>query len=183
MKEKDIGQNEEIEFPLYHGMRTKKSPEQIKKEGFCSYGTHIDEKKKIIDALKYFGKEKTITSKHRRGGLVKGIINEVSGSFEKFRLNTYATTTPEASCNWWARANPEHISLSLHYLGINDDKIDKYLKEKFGNNCVRVELKMTSKGEESNFNTGLNCIPPNLIKDVKKCKSCDYTGTEKRDNL
>jgi len=172
-----------LQLPLYHGMRTKKSSEQIKKEGFCSYGTPIDEKKNITDALKYFGKEKIITSNKRKGGLVRGLIDEVSKNREHFRLNTYATTEPDAPCNWWARANPEHVSLALHYLGIEDSKVDKYLKEKFGDNCIRIELKMTSSGSESNFNTGLNCISPNLIKDIKKCKSCNYSGKEVKNNL
>ena len=44
-------------IPLFHGMRSKKSAEQIEKEGFCSYGSPEEGKKNVIDALKYFGKD------------------------------------------------------------------------------------------------------------------------------
>ncbi len=166
------------DFPLFHGMRSKKTPEQIKKEGFCSYGTPIDEKKNIVDALKHFGKEKLLTVKGGKGYRVRSLVNEVMYELGKNRLNTWATTSEEAPCAWWAQANPEHISLVLDAAGIKPKEVEKYLKDKFGSNCYNVKLKITSLGTNSNFNTGLNCIPPSLIDIIKECDECMYTGKE-----
>ncbi len=49
-----------IETRLFHGRRSKKSIEELKKEGFCAYVSPEDEAKLIIDALKHFGKEKLL---------------------------------------------------------------------------------------------------------------------------
>ena len=167
---------EEIQdFKLYHGIRSKQSPEQIKKEGFCAYGTVVDERKNIIDALKYFEKEKFLTTEGRKGDRVRSAIREIK---DPERRVVWATTNKDAACAWWSHSNPEHISLPLHQIDIEPEKIDKYLKEKFGNNCYNIKLKMTSRVESTNFNTGINCIPPNLIENVEKCEQCKFTGKE-----
>lgn len=166
------------EFNLYHGIRTNKTPEQIKKEGYCKYGTKIDMKKEIKLALKHFGKEKLTTTQGRKGDLVRSMIREVS---DKERRNIWTTTNPKAGCEWWAHASPEHISLLLHQINIEPEKIDKYLSEKYGKNCYNIKLKMTSLGSNPNFNTGLDCIPPNLIDSIEECKDCKYTEKEHKE--
>ncbi len=163
------------DFPLYHGIRTNKTPEQIKKEGFCSFGTKVDWKKEAISALKYFGKEKLATVRRGKGYLVRSMLEEVKG---KMRGDIWATSDKEAACRWWAHANPESISLLLHQIDIEPDKIDKYLSERYGKNCYNIKLKMTSLGSTTNFSTGLKCIPPNLIDSIEECKECKYTGKE-----
>ena len=55
-------EEEDEHLPLFHGMRSKKSAEQIEKEGFCSYGSPEEGKKNVIDALKYFGKDRLLHS-------------------------------------------------------------------------------------------------------------------------
>jgi len=164
-------------------MRSKKSAEEIKKEGFCAYSTRIDEKKNIIDALKHFGKEKLLTTKGGKGSTVTKAIREVSSEDSERRRSVWATTNKDASCKWWARANPEHISLTLHEINIEPEKIDRYIKEKFGSNCYNIKLKITSRGEDNNFNTGFNCVPPNLIDKVEKCKQCQYTSQEHKNKI
>lgn len=166
------------QYNLYHGMRSKKSADQIKREGFCAYGTSVDERKNIIDALRYFGKDKLLTTAGRKGDFVRGAIREVSSPDSERRRSVWATTSKDAGCKWWSHANPEHISLMLHQIDIEPEKIDKYLSGKFGNKCLNVKLKMTSRGQETNFNTGLNCIPPHFIESVETCKKCQYTGRE-----
>lgn len=173
MKDDDVSQ-----YNLYHGMRSKKTQEQIKKEGFCSYGTVVDEKRNIINALRYFGKEKLIATKGRKGDIVRDAIREISG---EGRRNTRATADKDAPCKWWSSANPEHISLTLHQVGVEPEKIDKYPREKFGNNCYNAKLKITSRGQSANFNTGINCIPPSLIDSIETCKQCKYTGQEHKE--
>lgn len=178
---------------LFHGMRSKKSAEQIKKEGFCSYGSPVDEKKAIIDALKHFGKEIILHQQSRKGELVRSQINEITEKHGKGRLSTWATTEKDAPCNWWARANPEHISLALGHSGVSEKDTAKYLDDKYGKNCYNVELDLKSTedierrskfGSSSiNYNTNKNCIKPSEIKDVKKCKSCNYTYQSVEDNL
>jgi len=168
-------------YPLFHGMRSKKTEDQIQREGFCSYGSPIDEARHIISALRHFGREKLITANSGRSVRIRQLIAEVRLS--KGRLNTWASTDINATCSWWSRANPEHVSLALNFAGISEKVIDRYLKETFGNNCYSVELKMTSLHPERNFNTGLNCVPPNLIRKVKKCKTCDYSGQAIETNL
>lgn len=163
------------EFNLYHSIRTNKTPEQIKNEGFCTFGTKVDMKKEVMLALKYFGKEKLTTVEKGKGYLVQSMLREVSG---KERKNIWATTSKEAGCEWWAHANPESISLLLYHIGIETERIDKYLSERYGKNCYNIKLKMTSLGHNPNFNTGLDCIPPNLIDSIEECKDCKYTGKE-----
>jgi len=164
-----------VQLPLYHGIRTKKSIEQIKKEGFCKYGTEIDLKKEIMTALRYFGKEKLATVEKGKGYLVQSMLREV---FDRRRRNVWATTDEEAGCEWWAHASPEHISLLLHQIDIEPEEIDKYISERFGKNCYNIKLKMTSLGSNPNFNTGLDCIPPSLIDIIKECDECKYTGKQ-----
>jgi hypothetical protein len=163
------------QYPLYHGMRSKKSADQIKREGFCAYGSPIDEKKNIVDALRYFGKEKLLTTEGRKGDRIRSTIREIQ---EPSRRVVWATTSQDAPCAWWAHANPEHTSLPLHQIDIEPEKIDKYLREKFGSNCYNVKLKMIARGQYPNFNTGINCIPPNLIDGIETCKECKFTGKE-----
>lgn len=165
-------------YPLYHGMRSKKSPEQIKKEGFCAYGTVVDERKNIIDALRYFGKEKLLTTEGRKGDRVRCAIREIKNPERRV---VWATTSEDASCAWWSHSNPEHISLTLSMIDIEPEKINKYLKEKFGSNCYNVKLKMTSRGTSGNFNTGINCIPPYFIDSIEECKQCKFTGKEHKE--
>lgn len=168
-------EDDEQYYNLYHGMRSKKSVDQIKKEGFCAYSTPVDEKKNIIDALRYFGKEKLLTTKGGKGDRVRGAIREI---LEPERRLVWATTDKDIACAWWSHSNPEHVSLTLHQIDIEPEKIDKYLREKFGSNCYNVKLKMTSSEENPNFNTGINCIPPSFIVNVEKCKECKFTGKE-----
>ncbi len=166
-------EDEELQSPLYHSIRTKKTIEQIKKEGFCTFGTGVDMKKEVMLALKHFGKEKLATVERGKGYLVQSMLREISG---KERRNIWATTSEEAGCMWWAHANPEAISLLLHQIDIEPKEIDKYLSERFGKNCYNIKLKMTSLGSSPNFNTGLDCMPPNLIDTIEECEECKYTG-------
>ncbi len=163
------------DLPLYHALRTNKTSEQIKKEGFYKYGTKVDMKNEIMSALRYFGKEKLATSNKGKGYLIQSMLKEVS---DKNRRNIWATTDEEAGCRWWAHASPEHISLLLHQINIEPEKIDKYLSEKYGKNCYNIKLKMTCLGTNPNFNTGLDYIPPNFIDSIEECKDCEYTGKE-----
>jgi len=168
---------------LFHGMRSKKSAEQLKKEGFCSYGSPVDEKKAIVNALKYFNKEKVLHQQSTKGELVRSMINEITEKQSKGRLSTWATSVEKATCDWWSRANPEHISLVLGHVGIDEKHIDEYLNEVYGKNCYSVELnlKLTELQQKilrhtfTNFNTNKRCILPSEIKEVRKCKSCDYS--------
>jgi hypothetical protein len=172
-------------------MRSKKSADQIKKEGFCAYGSPVDEKKAIMDALKYFGKEKILHQQSTKGELVRSQINEITEKSGKGRLVVWGTTASAAACDWWARANPEHISLTLQHAGVDETDIARYLDEHYGTNCYQVELELklteTQKkqlrlGSPLNFNTGKRCISPNEIKDVKKCKTCKFTSQVEKEN-
>jgi len=175
---KNIGienEDEEIQLPLYHGIRTNKTPEQIRKEGFCKYGTKVDMKNEIMSALRYFGKEKLATIEKGKGYLVQSMLREIS---YKGRRNIWTTTSKKAGCMWWAHASPEHISLLLGQIDIEPEKIDKYLSERYGKHCYNIKLKITSLGSNPNFNTGLDCIPPNFIDTIEECNDCKYTGKE-----
>ena len=176
---------------LFHGRRSNKSIEELKKEGFCAYGSPEDETKSIIDALKQFGKEKLLKKRDTAGWLIQNQLEQISEKQRKGRLSTYATTTEEAPCKWWARANPEHISLVLNAAGVKEEEIDKYLKEKYGKNCyiIELDLALTKEQEEElefrylDYNTGKNCISPEEIKEIRKCKSCNYSNKQIVDNL
>lgn len=175
MPEKTNDDEYDLQYSLYHGIRSKKTSDQIKKEGFCTFSTKVDMKKEIMLALKYFGKEKLVTIEKGKGYLVQSMIREVSG---KSRRNIWATTRKEAGCEWWSQANPEVVSLLLHHvIDIEPEKIDKYLSERFGTNCYNIKLKIKLSEPNSNFNTGLDCMPPNLIDKIEECE-CKYTGKE-----
>lgn len=88
-----IDKDEVPQYPLFHGMRSKKSADQIKREGFCAYGSSIDEKKNIIDALRYFEKEKLLTTEERKGDRVRSATREIR---EPERRVVWATTSQEA---------------------------------------------------------------------------------------
>lgn len=168
MTEKD----EVPQLPLYHGMRTNKTPDQIKKDGICTFESKIDMKKEIVLALKHFGKEKLLTVEGGKGYRVRRYLKQAES---EFRRNIWASTDKDAACDWWAHANPEIISWMLHEIDIEPEKIDKYLSERFGNKCYNVRLKTTSRGQSSDFNTGLDCIPSNLIELIEECEECKYT--------
>ena len=177
MVETDDDEYEGVPYqPLYHGIRTKKTEDQIKKEGFCTFATKVDMKREIVLALKYFGKEKllTVTPSGGRFGRVRRYVEQAES---KTRRNIWASTDKEAACRWWSQANPEIISWMLHDIEIPPEKIDKYLSERFGSNCYNIKLKITSRGHSADFNTGLDCMPPNLIEKIEECE-CKYTGKE-----
>lgn len=168
--------NDDPQYPLYHGLRTNKTIEQIKKEGFCTFGTKVDMKKEVMLALKYFGKEKLATVSKGKGYYAQSMLRDVSS---KYRRTIWATNDKEAACRWWAHANPESISLLLQQIDIPPEKVDKYLSERFGKNCYNIKLKMTSY-PSPNFNTRLECVSPNLIDSIEECKDCKYTGKERK---
>lgn len=176
---------------LFHGRRSDKSAEELKKEGFCAYGSPEDETNSIIDALKHFGKEKLLKKRDTAGWLIQNQLEQISEKQRKGRLSTYATTVEDAPCKWWARANPEHISLVLDVAGVKDKDIDKYLKEKYGKNCYTIELDLalTKEQEEElefrylDYNTGKRCILPSEIKEIRKCKNCNYSNRQIEDNI
>lgn len=159
---------------LYHGIRTNKTPDQIKRHGFCvTYLTPVDAKKEVLTALRHFGKEKLLTLSGGKGSLIRQELEMMKSAH---RRNVWATTEEKSVCEWWANANPEHISQVLQFADINPNDINRYLNEKYGKNCLEIKMKIDTLGTNSNFNTGLSCIPPELIDEVKKCKSCVYTG-------
>lgn len=176
---------------LFHGRRSNKSIEELKKEGFCAYGSPEDETRLIIGALRHFGKEKLLKKRDATGILIQNQLEQISEKQRKGRLSAYATTAEEAPCNWWARANPEHISLILNSAGVDDKEIDKYLKEKYGKNCYNIELDLalTKEQEEElefryiDYNTGKRCISPAEIKEIRKCKSCNYSNKQIENNI
>lgn len=99
-----------VRYPLFHGMRSKKTAEQIKREGFCVY-TENNEPEAILRALKAFGKEVN-NIKGYDGDLIKMNIETVNDPHRKV---TWASADRTAACGWWANANPEHISDSLFH--------------------------------------------------------------------
>jgi len=154
-----------VDLNLYHGRRTKESVEDITKRGFCTL-LPVNYKKSIIDALKYFGKEKIITTSGMRGDYIRQLISEVSNPD---RASIYASTDSNSSC-LWANRNPEHISLALEGAGISQENIDKYLIEKFGT-CKIIEL-IDTYPKNINLNLLKRCIKPEEIKKVEKCDRC-----------
>lgn len=156
-------------------MRSFKSPEQIKKEGFCAYDPKSDLSKDIIDALKHFKKE-SILKENEYDIHAETIRMNIRTIKDPSRKVVWTTTYEDRPCSWWAHANPEHISESLKHAGVDPIEIDRYLKEKYGNRCYNVKLKMTGKYEGKNISTEFNCIPPELIDSVIECDSCKYTG-------
>lgn len=160
--------------PLYHGIRTNKTADQITRDGLCvTYRTSVDAKIEVINALRYFGKEKLLTSSGGKGSLIR---NELNAMKSPHRRNIWATTEKDSVCEWWANANPEHISQVLQFADVDTRDINKYLNENYGKNCLEIELKMNTLGSNPNFNTGLSCISPDMIASIRKCKSCIYTG-------
>lgn len=167
-----------IRYPLFHGMRSRKTAEQIKREGFCSY-TENNESEAILRALKAFGKEVNHI-KGYDGDLIRMNIETVNDPHRKV---TWASADRTAACGWWAHANPEHISDSLFHAGVEPEQINEYLNENYGNKCYAAKLKkyveMSPANPPPNVSIDMNCIPPEMIDKVKECGFCDYDKARK----
>ncbi len=65
------------------------------------------------------------------------------------------------------------------------------MKEKYGKNCyiIELDLALTKEQEEElefryiDYNTGKKCISPAEIKEIRKCKSCNYSNRQIKDNI
>ena len=165
----------EKQYNLYHGMRSKKSAEQIKREGFCAYNTNIDIKRNVINSLKFFGKEQVLSSSGRTGQLVRFHLHKDS---PLNRRNIWATTRKDIATDY-ALTSPEHVSMILQNVGIPKENIVRYLREKQGSNCHVIKLKLTSLGPNINFNTGLNCVSPHFIDSIETF-TCAHKKRNKR---
>lgn len=167
-----------VKYPLYHGMRSKKTSEQIKKEGFCSY-TENNEAEAILRALDTFGKDPN-NIKGYDGDLIRMNIETVNKPHRKV---TWASADRTAACGWWSHANPEHISDSLYHAGVEPRKINEYLNTQYGNKCYVVKLRkhieMSPANPPPNVSTGINCIPPDTIDEVRECGFCNYDKARK----
>jgi len=167
-----------VRYPLYHGMRSKKTADQIKKEGFCSYNEN-NEAETILRALKVFNKNPD-NIKGYDGDLIRMNIETVNTPHRKV---TWASADKTAACGWWAHANPEHISDSLFHAGVEPRQINDYLNKQYGNKCYSVKLRkhveMSPANPPPNVNIGLNCIPPEMIEEVRKCGFCDFDKAKK----
>ncbi len=167
-----------VKYPLYHGMRSHKTSEQIKKEGFCAYGE--DEKQNIIKALKFFGKEDAINQKGYDGDLIRMNLETVDRPHRKV---VWTSADRTAACGWWAHANPEHVSDSLIHAGVSPEQVNEYLAKEYGKNCYIVKLKeyvgFSPANPPPNVSLNTNCVSPEMIDNVKQCGFCDYAKARK----
>ena len=159
-------------------MRSNKTSEQIKKDGFCSY-TENNEAESILKALRTFGKDPT-NIKGYDGDLIRMNINTINDPNRKV---TWASADRTSACRWWAHANPEHISDSMYHAGIDPRQINEYLNNHYGKKCYVIKLKkrveMSPANPPPNVNIGLNCIPPDMIDKVSECGFCNYDKARK----
>jgi hypothetical protein len=167
-----------VNYPLYHGMRSHKSAEEIKKEGFCAYGDN--EKENILKALKFFNKLYTINQKGYDSDLIRMNLETVDRPHRKV---AWASADRTAACGWWANANPEHISDSMLHAGVDPKQINTYLNKEYGKNCYIVKLKQRVEFSPSNpppnVSLNKNCIIPKMIEDVRQCGFCNYEKAKK----
>lgn len=167
-----------VRYALYHGVRSHKTADQIKNEGFCAYGEN--EKQNIIEALKFFGKQDSINQKGYDGDLIRMNLETIDKPHRKV---AYASADRTAACGWWAHANPEHISDSLLHAGVDPEKINEYLNRIYGKDCYAIKLKQriefSPANPPPNVSLNKNCVHPEMIEDVRHCGFCDYAKARK----
>jgi len=168
-----------VRYPLFHGMRSRRTAEQIKREGFCSYN-EPNEAQAILRALNFFGKRVEDLPEGFSKDTIKMNIETVDTPRRKA---TYASADRTAACGWWAHANPEHISESLYRADVDPRYINKYLNRQYGDKCYVVKLKkyveMSPVNPPPNVSIEQNCIPPEMIDDVRECGFCNYAEARK----
>lgn len=159
---------------MVHGTRQKKTPEQIKREGICSWETPQSAIIELAEAAEHFG----LLKKKKARDWYRCFIGEMSS---EHRLNIYASTYTESSCGWAVRS-PEFISLMLGYSGIPREKIAEYLGQRFGK-PYRIKTRISPTvlqylaNAGANINTGRRCIRPEDIIAVEECPvDLDFFG-------
>jgi len=160
-------------IPLYHGFRSKLSPEEIRKHGVSTLTNPLDARKEIVYALRFFGKEYLLRSSSQAGQTVRGFIEEMSRSE---RRSVWVSTFGDRACNWSMR-NPEFLSLALRFAGVNDKDIFSYLDRRFGHR-YSIKLKLTWPVQTTNSNTGTSFIPGEFIESVSNCDNVPYPARE-----
>jgi len=146
---------------LYHGFRSKLSPEEIKERGVCTFKTSEEAVKVLEEALSYFGKR--WTEKTRQ------FAYEIS---RPERRVIWTTIYEDAACGW-ARVNPEIVYLTLYWAGVKEDDIFDYLRRRFGRPYyVETNIHPTLRriyGLPTDISLGRTCILPEEIVEVYPC--------------
>jgi hypothetical protein len=176
-----------VEVNLYHGTRRKETPEQIKKNGFCSFAEgeveqFIDEAarqcKVEIEAGPRVCKWMDDTASH-----LKQSFSGRDWEFKNTKPSLYGTYDPAAGCSWAFR-NPEIVHDAFYYR-TPTIIMDKILTELFGTPKtvkVRVKVKLNELlANPQNLNIRQNCFKPEEILEVTECSHDDvvkaYGGT------
>lgn len=151
---------------LWHGLRSKLSSDELHRRGFCTFRTWIDGRRAITKALEYFGKKKLLTITQSK---VHDFVDEIS---REGRLCIWVTTYREDAAHY-ANRNPEIIFLMLHFAGVSDYDVLKYLRIEFGK-PYRVKLKFKPTALDlfrnaANIPTFKMCIRPDEIELVEEC--------------
>lgn len=160
----------DYKFPLYHGVRTNKSEDEIKKHGLCYPQKSLHED--IVKALNYFNKYDTAMKLEGwEGLLVRHTIEKID---DEHRKAIWVTADKLAPCRWWAHANPEPISEVLYRVGVSKKDINEYLNKNYGKNCYSIKLKKHINVLVPDYRLNEKCITSDMINSVHKCGYCNY---------
>jgi hypothetical protein len=170
-----------VNVNLYHGTRRKETPEELKKNGFCSFARgeveeFIDE---AVNQCKV-GIKAGPRVCYWMDETAKQLKSSYSGRDWEFtkegaQPNLYATYNPKKGCNWAFR-NPEIIHDAFYYR-TPTVVMDEILTELFGTPKtvkVRIAVKLNDLlGNPHNLNTEKHCFRPEEILEVTECSHED----------
>lgn len=166
---------------IWHGTRRKETPEEIKRKGFCTWSNPVDVLHEVVEALDHFGKLDKIKdemvqnqlSHICRFGYGKGFYVDVENEESQMQWGKgwhplSGKTRFTRTCSY-ANNNPEVVSSTLACAGVEPEKINQYLREKYGKPYA-IKLKGTIKTFPMlNLQTPCLCFEPEDIEEVYEC--------------
>jgi len=149
-----------VEAVVYHGFRSHKKVEVLKKQGFEYYhSSRAEAERDVREILERFGFEMPF------GGVKAGESPN--------RWHIYVTVFPEGICSY-ARRSPEAVTLTLEAVGkFSREEIEDLVSEKYGVPLVAVlRLKLEARrivDSPFNVDTGRSVIKPSEILGIIDC--------------
>jgi hypothetical protein len=120
----DVGNYIVSGITLYTGTRQKKTIQEIKKEGFCTFSPEGARRRAIDVAEKALGRK--LTDEEYSEVCFYALPDAPS------RWSVYATMVSKETACSWAERNPECVYLSLIHCGLDHIDAVKWLEKEFG---------------------------------------------------
>ena len=171
--------NQEVEVNLYHGTRRKETPEEIKRNGICTF--NVGEVEQFIDEatrqckIEIEAGPRVCLWMDRAANNLKESFSGRDREFKKEQPILWASIWGDRSCNWAFR-NPELVHDAFYY-NTPTKAMDKILTDLFGTPKTikaRVKVKLNDLlANPQNLPTEKHCFKPEEILEVTECSHED----------